>query len=294
MGLEVQASQGSSLQPEIPVIAGLTLVATRLTGDTAFALYAVEREGLNLIEVSGVNGSAGAYALRLMVAGDVNSDGLVNGVDSQLIQSALGQAIGDGDYSLELDTNRDGVIGAVDLQIFASNAGFTANRPPVITPKSVLTHEDLAITISLENVATDPEGDTVYYRLFNPLNGTVELSGGGRFASFIPDAGYAGMASFELIGGDGFIASEVGTVTVNVSDAPLLTIDIEERASIVQVGERIELTFIGDFADQDNVILSPTYLDLEVEDSTIAMVSEFGSLVVQKSPERLAMRGIHG
>ena len=110
IGVEIQANQGSSLQTEIPAIAGLTPLETKIEEDKAFALYAVEGEGINLIEVRGINDSAGEYSLKLTVAGDVNRDGLVNGVDSQLVQAALGKAQGDEGSSLDLDVSRDGVM----------------------------------------------------------------------------------------------------------------------------------------------------------------------------------------
>jgi len=63
---------------------------------------------------------------------------LVDGVDSEL----LSQVMASGNYNSTYDFNRDGVINAADVQILGSNYGFTANRAPVVSSTSVLTHSD--------------------------------------------------------------------------------------------------------------------------------------------------------
>lgn len=174
LGVEVQANGSSALQPNVPTIPGLTPLVTQSDGDTAYALFAIARSGLNLIELGGTGG--GEYSLQLTVAGDGNRDGLVDGADSQLLIDALGSSVGDAAYTRNLDLNRDGSVNAVDVGILNSNLGFTANRPLVVTSTTVLTHTDLEASISLENLALDPEGDPLFYRVLNPVNRTVVLT----------------------------------------------------------------------------------------------------------------------
>ena len=56
------------------------------------------REILNLISSS--------EKLTLRIAGDVNSDGAVDGSDSSLVERAIAL----GDYVVDYDFNRDGVV----------------------------------------------------------------------------------------------------------------------------------------------------------------------------------------
>ncbi len=131
------------------------------------------------------------------MAGDVNRDGLVDGVDSQLLSGALGSFFGDAAYAQTLDLDRDGSINTTDMQILGSNFGFIANRPPVVTATNVLTHTDLETSVDLVDLVTDPEGDSVFYRFLNPVNGTVSFSPDGSSARFLPTPNYTGTASFD-------------------------------------------------------------------------------------------------
>ena len=251
-------------------IEGLTPVVSRTDLDGTFALFAIEREGLNLLSVSG----SGNYSLRLSVAGDLNGDGSVDGVDSQLLMGAISTR----SYSELFDLNRDRVLDATDVQILGSNYGFSANRAPSVTGTSVLTHEDLGVTIGLDKLAVDPEGDEIFWKAINPVNGTVVFESDGLTARFKPNTGYTGMASFELVADDGFGASVPATITVKVSDAPLIALDFVKRNPKLQVNEQFKFEVIGDFADQEDVLLSGDYLTWRSENSSVANISQTGLL----------------
>ena len=93
VGIVVQANSGSTLQPAIPVIPGLTPLTTTQQADRSFALYELDRFGLQLLELAGVNPSTtGDYTIELFIAGDVNVDGLIDGLDQQLFKAALGSS----------------------------------------------------------------------------------------------------------------------------------------------------------------------------------------------------------
>ena len=246
-----------------PSIPGLTPIVSQ----SGFGLFAVSREGLSLIEVNGT--VAAPYSLQLSISGDVNRDGLVDGVDSQL----LAGAISSGNYNVTYDFNRDGLINATDVQILGSNYGFTANRSPVVTPTTVLTHVDLESTISLSNLATDPEGDTIFYRIIHPVNGNVTFTPDGKSARFIPNLDYSGIASFEVIADDGFSSSAPTQVTVNVSNAALVNLDFGQHGLRLDAGKSTDLVVVGDFADQQNVILPYSYLQLASDNTAVATVS---------------------
>jgi YD repeat-containing protein len=101
---------GAGLQPAVPQIAGLMPLSTFVAADHAEALFAVSQEGLYRVSVTGANGSTGAYHLNLFVAGDLNGDGKVDGVDSQIMAAAQGTHAGDPGYLFAADLNGDGVI----------------------------------------------------------------------------------------------------------------------------------------------------------------------------------------
>jgi large repetitive protein len=129
LGVEVTAQAAVSLN-----LVGAQRLLNRFENGKTFGLFVVGRSGLNLLELTGAG--AGSYGLKLSVVGDVNADSIVDGQDSALVVGALQS--GNGAY----DLNRDGVVSAADVQLLAGNYGFVANRGPVVTAKSVLTHVD--------------------------------------------------------------------------------------------------------------------------------------------------------
>jgi YD repeat-containing protein len=99
LGVEVQAAPGSNLQPAVPMIAGLTPVVSSTGTGSAFALFEITREGLELLSISGGNAATtGGYTLHLFVAGDVNRDGTVDATDGQLLAAAMGSSLGQPNY----------------------------------------------------------------------------------------------------------------------------------------------------------------------------------------------------
>jgi hypothetical protein len=231
LGIQVQATSGSSFQPAVPVIPGLTPLVSGASANGAFALFAMTREGLELLKVAGTNGTtSGAYTLRLFVAGDVNADGVVNGVDGQLLAAALGSSVGEAGYVVGADANLDGKIDATDMQLLAADLGYQANRAPVVTEGNALTHQDLAVTVDLAGLATDPEDDSIYFRVVGAQNGIAVLNADGHTVTFTPVPGYTGPATFQVQADDGYGTSPVATVAVSISTAPLVSLDFKERA----------------------------------------------------------------
>ncbi|MEO1006173.1 MAG: Ig-like domain-containing protein, partial [Cyanobacteria bacterium J06638_38] len=266
LGVDVDGST------ELPSIEGLTPVSTQTDTNSSFALFAIEKAGLNLLVI---NGDAD-YQLRLGIAGDVNGDGAVDALDSQAVTAALGSEFGDAGYDLALDVNRDLIIDQVDIQILGSNYGFSENKAPVVIDSNALTHEDLTVQIPLADLASDPEGDRIFYRAIDVEYGAVTFGADGETAIFTPDIGYTGTASFKLLADDGFAVSDAGLIKVNVSDAPLTSLDFVVRNPKLEVGEQFELQAIGDFADQENVLLPGDYLTWSSENEDVAIISDRG------------------
>jgi len=251
---------------QLPTIEGLTPVSST----AGFALFSIDREGLNLLSVKGNSD----YTLRLGIAGDVNSDNAVNGVDSQLVT----EAIATGNYDAALDVNRDRIINATDLQILGSNYGFRYNQVPVVQDGEAITHADLAVEIPLADLATDPEGDRTYFQTRDVEHGTVTFTPDGQKAIFKPAVGYTGTAFFKLLADDGYGVSDAAIVEIQVSDAPLTSLDFVERNPKLEVGEQLELQVVADFADQEDVVLPGDYLTWNSVTPGVANISDRGSV----------------
>src|SRR5262249_8592537 len=133
IGIQVQADTGSNFAPGVPTIAGLAPLLQSTSPTSSFALFAVNRDGLKLLQIAGANATTGgAYSLPGLSAGDANHDGNVDGLDATLVSAALGSTLGQSQYVAAADANRDGAIDATDVQLLGGNLGFTAVGPPVI------------------------------------------------------------------------------------------------------------------------------------------------------------------
>jgi DNA/RNA endonuclease G (NUC1) len=213
----------------------------------------VSRDGLHLLELAGASATtAGGYTLRLFIAGDVNADAAVDGVDAALLAA--------GQLSTGADADGDGVLSASDTQLLALNFGFPANRPPVLTAGQALTHVNLPLRFDLADLARDPDGDPVFFRVIAAEHGQAAMTGDGRGVPFVPEAGYSGPASFQFLADDGISTSTAGTVAVTVSSAPLIGLDFDRRALAIDPSEVVQLQAIGDFADQTGVPLLAPYV----------------------------------
>ena len=177
--LILRVTSSGATTPQIP---GLTPLSVMSSGGTTTALFAIRAEGLYRLAISG----SGDYTLQLGVAGDLNDDGQVDGLDS----ASIGDIDGDGD------------VDRSDRQVLYANYGFVVNAGPQLasTLPVVFTHEDLSVVVDLSKVATDPDGDAVYFRITGTENGDARISPDGRYLIFTPDAGYSGAASLRAAG----------------------------------------------------------------------------------------------
>ncbi|MEH2055991.1 MAG: hypothetical protein V7K97_07475 [Nostoc sp.] len=83
LGVELQGNM------TLPTLLGLTPVATHVDANGSYGLFAVNRAGLNLISLSNTSPTPSLPpSLTLFIAGDVNRDGNVDGVDSGLLAGA--------------------------------------------------------------------------------------------------------------------------------------------------------------------------------------------------------------
>jgi YD repeat-containing protein len=284
VGIEIKATSGN-LKLAAPTINGLTPLSTPrifADGKRVYALYAIDREALYAINIQGADNTTGAYSLKLFIAGDVTGsnnslDETVDGRDYQALLNALGTTNNDIRNNLRYDLDASGEVDAADLEILGRNFGFVANTPPQVRNlPEILTHTNLEVTVPLSDWVTDNEGDTIYFRTDAFNRGTIRLSPDGKSIIFAPEPNFSAPtgASFSFIADDGFNAATSGAIAVEVSNEPLQRIRFGQRQIQLEPNNSQRLQFFGDFADQENVALPFSYLNLNVENSAIATLNE--------------------
>lgn len=275
VGVSVASKDNQGL-PELPEIGGLTPILTSTNTNSTYSLFSIKHSGLNLLNLN--SPSRVAYTLKLNIAGDINSDGRIDTTDRQLLNNALGSTATDPNYTTNLDLNRDEIINSVDQTLLNNNFGFITNKPPVTSPFSTSTHTELETIIPLIGKATDPENDPISYNTLNPINGTVKFDPITKTATFKPTPGFSGIASFDFIASDGYNTGIPAKVTVNVSGAPLLSLDFANRNPQLYPGDSTKLVVLGDFADQKGVVLPDSYLTYTSLNPEIAPIDPFGKI----------------
>ena len=119
----------------------------------------------------------------------------------------------------------------------------------------------------------DAEHDPVFYRITGATHGTARIASDGRSVSFTPTTGYFGPASFSIVADDGYSTSQVATVTVNVSDAPLVKLDFAVRQPRLDARHAMTLQLVGDFTDEQHVLLPASYLQFTSTNPTSGLVT---------------------
>jgi hypothetical protein len=259
----VQSSlQFSWLWDLFPENRPLFSIATANPNDTA-----------HLLQIADITGTGNTFALEDMSA--ANSDRDYNDLIFK-ISGATGNA-----PLLDTVINPDKEWRNTPLgqQLLAeANPPNSDNNPPVVSPTNARTYTELETTISLDNLATDAEGDPLTISVLNPVNGTVIFNPLTNKASFKPATGFSGIASFDFLASDAFGSSNPARVTVNVSDVPLLNLDFVKRNPRLNAGENTELIVLGDFADQKGVVLPDSYLTYTSINPEVAPIDPTGKV----------------
>ncbi|HND53454.1 MAG TPA: Ig-like domain-containing protein, partial [Pirellulaceae bacterium] len=259
--------------------------------------------------------ASGDYSLRTFLAGDANQDGNVDGLDSALVAHLLGSHLGDANFNSAADANRDDVIDAADVRLVAANFGFRSNSAPAVSSSSAFTHVDLPVSVALDSLGEDIDGDAFYFQIVSSVGGVAMLDPSGRSATFVPAPGFSGDASFQVVADDGAATSAVASIVVHVSASPLLNIDFRIRSPRLMLPEinldrtssgdipadplgapsvgaesfggsdehKFQLEVVGDFADQSDVVLPAGYVSFESLEPRIAMVSAQGLIRAQSN-----------
>ena len=179
--------------------------------------------------------------MKLFIAGDANRDSKVDGFDGQILTDIISGQSTNQQIIRSSDFNGDGTVDAADIHLYRQDLGFVPNQAPALSAVEgpVKTHIDLEIIKSVDQYISDQENDPIVYRITGATNGTARMASDGSSVSFTPTTGFFGTAGFSLVADDGYSTSQVATVTVNVSDAPLVKLDfvvrqprLDERHSI--------------------------------------------------------------
>ena len=269
-----------TLQLQPPQISGLTPRTVVHLPDRVDALYAVDRAGLFPILLTAQGATAGEYELQVWVAGDLQSDGIVDGRDSQLLADAQGTQFGEAAYRFAADLDGNGRIDRNDALILVHNYGFFANQAPepISSQLTRMTYTDLELRVALDSLLRDPDGDPLLVEILQVEQGQAWLSADGRRLSFLPAAGYAGPARVTLRADDGFNRSPVTQLDIQVSDAELLGMELHTRQPKLVRGERASLEIVGLFADQQRVPLFGAYLTYASSQPSVLEVNGQGMI----------------
>ncbi|MBE9123764.1 DNA/RNA non-specific endonuclease [Tychonema sp. LEGE 07199] len=255
----LQSSYSGNLFPENRP---LFSIATANPNDTA-----------HLLQIADITGSGNTFALEDM--SPPNSDRDYNDLIFK-ISGATGNAPL---LDTVINPDREWRNTTLGQQLLAeANPPNSDNNPPVVSPTSARTYTELETTISLENLATDAEGDPLTISVQGPVNGTVIFNPLTNKASFKPAPGFSGIASFDFLASDAFGSSTPARVTVNVSDVPLLNLDFVKRNPSLNAGENTELIVLGDFADQKGVVLPDSYLTYTSFNPEVAPIDPTGKV----------------
>ena len=100
--------------------------------------------------------------------------------------------------------------------------------------------------------------------------------------------------SFQFVADNGLEVSAPFTISVNVSAAALVSLDFQSREPRIAVGGAQQITAVGDFADQQGVVLDPSYVTFQSTTTSVAAVSSLGRLVGLAQGTSILIVSAHG
>lgn len=150
-----------------------------------------------------------------------------------------------GDLTIELTVEDDD--GSIDTATILIEVKALVNQPPVATPLTLDTNENMAVTVPL--FGTDPDAvDTVTVvdsSISTPANGAVTQAGG--VYTYAPALGFSGTDSFTYQVTDGSLTSTAATVTINVNGKPTANAGVDQIVPSFRVSTSAGGTFTNVF-----------------------------------------------
>ncbi|MDA8744744.1 dockerin type I domain-containing protein [Rubripirellula amarantea] len=273
VGISVTGSGG--FDPAVPTIDGLAGTSVQVRSGFASALFPVSASGGVAAAIAGAGASTGNYSVDVYIAGDLDGDGDVDGIDRSNITAQFGLVPGDGGYNPAADVNRDGVIDSTDVELQAINFGFVADLSPVATDGSGITLPGLPVDIDLSENAIDPEGSPLDFQVVSTTGGTARLLADGRTVRFTPSSAAGGLIEFtasDLVGQSNTAQFTIDIESRTVSSLQITTTDIQ-----IGVGGAASVDVDAVLADGTTFDLPNSAVTFDVTDS-IAVVTPTGTV----------------
>jgi len=149
-----------------------------------------------------------------------------------------------------------GYAGTDSFTFTASNPVYTSNvatvsitvtavQAPTANSQNVTSNNGMAINITL--TATDPNNNPLTYSIVTQLaHGT--LTGTPPTVTYTPTPGYSGIDSFTFIANNGFVNSNIATVSITVTQTPALQEPVEPVNLIMDSDMSQSADDVGDHA----------------------------------------------
>ncbi|MCA9051486.1 MAG: tandem-95 repeat protein, partial [Planctomycetaceae bacterium] len=261
---------GGSL--DSPDVANAAVLSRQVTGTTQTLILSVRQSGLYHIVVAGAAGTD--YDLSLSAAGDLNHDGNIDGLDTDLFDASAASGRRTGDI------DGDGLQNALDLQILFAQFGLTANQAPVWTTDAVewKSHASFSQVFNLGELASDPEGDRLSYQIRSMTAGIQSAVVTDNLILVTPDPEFSGTALLELLVDDGFAESLPRVIALEILDVGLNRIYFATDTLLLNAGDYADTAVYADFEDGETIRVLPRDYSISVEDSSVAIVD--GSRII--------------
>ncbi len=131
------------------------------------------------------------------------------------------------------------------------------NDPPVANDDTYTINEDIVLIVDensdLLGNDTDPDGNALTATLQSGVSyGTLVFSSDGTF-TYTPDENFYGSDSFTYLSSDGFIDSNIATVTINVTSVNDPPVAVDD-SGIVNEGEAVTINLTDNDSDVDGTL----------------------------------------
>ena len=116
--------------------------------------------------------------------------------------------------------------GARFRAVFTNEAGTATSQVATLSVNSAPVADDLSVSTTYQTPlpltlpASDPDDDTLTYKVEDPKHGKLAQSGTGSSFTYTPDDDYSGTDSFTYTANDGTADSQPGTVSIAVAAKP--------------------------------------------------------------------------
>ncbi len=273
IGIEVTSS---NFDPAAVTLSGVPAGYVATVAGRSVAMFTLNAGGTYALTIATANGqpASGNFTANIYLAGDVNNDRVINGLDQTAFDAALGSQVGEANYNVQADANRDGRVDAVDRGALLAAFGFVANRAPAagnLSAISAFTGQSQVIFTG--DLTTDAEEDPLFVRLRSTAATITELGGG--FVSITPNQ--VGNIEVTVIADDGVLASStlqlplIGTSPEFASIAFANVGDLEVDANSLRL-----LSVIGTYNDGTTQSVPASLLRFTSSNPNVVAVTDAG------------------